>query len=244
MQKYFISDDDFNNKKITSDDAFHISNVMRFKPNDSILIGNNGKTYLAVLKVITKTEVSFEIVKEETGNKELPVFISIFQGYPKGDKLEDVIKYGTEYGVSEFVPTIMKRSIFKLDPKKKESKIKRFNTIAKESSEQSYRSCLSYVSDIKYLKEIDFSSYNIKILCYEEDAKNNEVSNLKNTIKNLKPSDRVAIVIGPEGGVDDSEVSYLLSKGFIRCALGPRILRTEVALYYVLSAISYEMELK
>lgn len=244
MQKYFISDDDFKNNKITSDDAFHISNVMRSKPGDVVLVGNNGKTLKVRLTNITKNEVSYEIIEEETGNNELPVFISIFQGYPKGDKIEDVIKYGTEYGVSEFVPTIMKRSVFKLDPKKKESKLKRFQTIAKESSEQSFRNNMSIVSDIKYLKEIDFSQYNVKILCYEEDAKIGEASNLKNIIKNLNLNDKVAVVIGPEGGVDDTEVEYLTSKGFIRCALGPRILRTEVALYYILSAISYEMELK
>jgi 16S rRNA (uracil1498-N3)-methyltransferase len=158
--------------------------------------------------------------------------------------MEDIIKHGTELGAYEFYPVMMKRSIVKIDEKKKQSKLDRFNKIAKEAAEQSYRDRLPKVGDILNLKQIDFSSYDYKILCYEEDAKNNEVSNLKNTIKNLKPSDRVAIVIGPEGGVDDSEVSYLESKGFIRCALGPRILRTEVALYYVLSAISYEMELK
>lgn len=244
MQKYFISDDDFKNNKITSQDAFHISNVMRSKVGDVALIGVNGKTYKVCFKEISKNEVSYEILEEQTGNNELPVFISIFQGYPKSDKLEDVIKYGTEYGVSEFVPTIMKRSVFKLDPKKKDAKLKRFQTIAKEASEQSFRNNMAIVSDIKYLKEIDFSSYNVKILCYEEDAKNNETSNFKNVVKNLFKGDRIAVVIGPEGGVDTSEVEYLKNKGFQTCALGPRILRTEVALYYVLSSISYEMELK
>ena len=57
-------------------------------------------------------------------------------------------------------------------------------------------------------------------------------------------NDKVALVIGPEGGIDESEVKYLESKGFVPCALGPRILRTETAVFYVLSSISYEMELK
>ena len=79
MQKYFISDDDFKNNKITSDDAFHISNVMRSKPGDVVLVGNNGKTLKVRLTNITKNEVSYEIIEEETGNNELPVFISIFR---------------------------------------------------------------------------------------------------------------------------------------------------------------------
>jgi 16S rRNA (uracil1498-N3)-methyltransferase len=188
--------------------------------------------------------VSFEILKEETGSKEMPVFVTIFQGYQKGDKMEDIIKHGTELGAYQFYPTMMKRSIVKIDEKKKVSKLERFNKIAKEAAEQSYRDILPKVVDIIDLKKIDFSSYDYKILCFEESAKQNENSNFKNIIKKLKMNDKVAVVIGPEGGIDESEVKYLESKGFIPCALGPRILRTETAIFYVLSSISYEMELK
>ena len=126
MQKYFISNDDFINKKITGDDVFHIKNVMRGRICDEILVSNQQATVLAKITRLDK-EVCFEIIKEEIGNHELPVFVSIFQGYPKGDKIEDIIKHGTELGAYEFIPTIMKRSVFKLDEKKKESKLARFN---------------------------------------------------------------------------------------------------------------------
>ena len=244
MQKYFVSDDDFNSNKITSDDCFHISNVMRYKVGDNILIGNNKKVYLAKITEITKSFVTYQILEEKIGNTELPVFVSIYQGYPKGDKLDDIIKHSTELGVYEIIPTIMKRSVFKLDEKKKESKIIRFNKIAKEAAEQSERLIVPNIPDIKYLKAIDFSIYDYKILCYEEDARNNELIQFKSLLKKFKKDDKIAIVIGPEGGIDKDELEYLNSKGFISCALGPRILRTETAPLYALSAISYEMELK
>ncbi|MCR5113692.1 MAG: 16S rRNA (uracil(1498)-N(3))-methyltransferase [Acholeplasmatales bacterium] len=244
MQKYFIEQDKLKAGIIDTDDAFHITTVMRSKIGDQILVGDNSKTYLAEIKSLSNTLVTFEIIEERTGNYEMPVFVTIFQGYPKGDKLEDVIKHGTELGASEFIPTIMKRSVFKLEPKKKASKLERFNKIAKEAAEQSFRTIIPSVPDIKYLKEINFDGYDVKILCYEESAKQGEASNFKAAVKNLKKGDKVAVLIGPEGGIDDSEVEYLESKGFVPCALGPRILRTETAIFYALSTISYEMELK
>ena len=243
MQKYFISNEELLNLKITGDDVFHIKNVMRSRIGDEILIGANSKSYLAKITKIAD-EVSFEIIEEKIGNHELPVFISIFQGYPKSDKIEEIIKHSTELGASEIVPTLMKRSVFKLDPKKKDSKIKRFEKIAKEASEQSFRDIIPEIGDIQELKKIDFNGFNKRILCFEDDAKDGEVSNFKDVVSSLKPGDKVAVVIGPEGGVDIDEVEWLKSQGFVSCGLGPRILRCETVVFYVLSAISYELELK
>lgn len=243
MQKYFISNDDFVNNKITGDDVFHIKNVMRGRVGDEILVSNQNTTALAKITKLDK-EVCFEIIKEEIGNHELPVFVSIFQGYPKGDKIEDIIKHGTELGAYEFIPTIMKRSVFKLDEKKKESKLIRFNRIAKEAAEQSYRDIVPKIVDIKTLKQISFDDFDAKIICYEESAKNGELTEFKKQISNLKPGAKIAIVVGPEGGIDDTEIKYLEDKGFVCASLGKRILRTETVVFYCLSAIGYEMELK
>ena len=244
MQKYFISTEDLNNKIITGDDVFHIKNVMRSRIGDLIMVCDQKSTFIVKINNISNAEVSYEIVEEKIGKNELPVFVSIFQGYPKGDKLEDIIKHGTELGVYDIHPTIMKRSLFKLDPKKKDSKLLRFNKIAKEAAEQSFRDVVPQVVDIKNLKEIDFSNYDVKIICYEESAKNGELVEFKKAIKSLKENDRVAIVVGPEGGIDDTEIQYLLNKGFVCASLGKRILRTETVVFYCLSAIGYEMELK
>ena len=244
MQKYFITKENLENRVITGDDAYQISTVLRFKGDEIVMVSDSEKSYLAKILNVSKDEVSFEIVEEKTGNMELPVFVSIFQGYPKGDKMEEIIKHGTELGAKQIIPTFMKRSIVKLEKKKINSKLERFRKIAKEASEQSFRNAIPEVPSIPYLKTIDFSSFDVKIVCYEESAKNGELKAFKSLISNLKENARVAVVVGPEGGIDDSELSYLKDKGFIPCALGPRILRTETAVFYILSAISYEMELK
>lgn len=244
MQKYFITKENLLNRVILGDDAYQIQTVLRFKGGEKIMVSDSNKTYYAKINTVTKDEVTFEILEEKTGNTELPVFVSIFQGYPKGDKMEEIIKHGTELGAKEIVPTFMRRSIVKLEEKKIHSKLLRFRKIAKEAAEQSYRDSIPEIPSIPHLKTIDFSSFDVKIVCYEESAKNGELKAFKNIISNLSENMRVACVIGPEGGIDDAELEYLKAKGFIPCALGPRILRTETAVFYILSAISYEMELK
>ncbi len=88
---------------------FHIRNVMRYKVGDEFYVSDQIKSYLVKITEILDKEVAFEIVEEIIGNHELPVFVSIFQGYPKGDKIEEIIKHGKELGAYEFVSTIMKR---------------------------------------------------------------------------------------------------------------------------------------
>ncbi len=244
MQKYFVSKEDFNLNQITGEDCHHIKNVMRYTSGDEILVSDDNSEVLAVLVSVDANICKYMVKMAIQNNSELPFLIDLYQGYPKGDKLEEIIKHSTELGVSNIIAVLSKRSVIKLDSKKKESKLERFNKIAKEASEQSHRKKLSHVLDIKELKNIDFSEYDKKIICYEEDAKNNESSNFKRIVKSLKPNDKICVFIGPEGGIDLSEVEYLKSQGFESCGLGPRILRTETAIEYVLSAISYEWELK
>ena len=244
MQKFFITLDEFENRVLTKDTSFQLINVLRSKVDDQFLVGVIDKTYLVQISKIENKLVAFEVIEEKTGNSELPFFVSLFQGYPKGDKLENIIKYGTQLGVHEFHPTLMKRSVFKLDSNKKDNKLERFNKIAKEAAEQSFRNVCPTVVDIKQLSKINFSDYNVKILCYEESAKNDETSAFKRIVKSINANDKIAVVVGPEGGIAPEEVEYLMKQGFVSVGLGPRILRTETVVFYVLSTLSYEWELK
>lgn len=244
MQKYFISENELENKMILGEDAFHIKTVMRGRVGDFLLVSSGQDTFKAKITEILDRKINFEITEKVIGNHELPVFVSVIQGYPKGDKLEDIIKHGTELGAGEFVPVLMKRSLFKLDLKKKEAKLLRFNKIAKEAAEQSYRDIVPKVLEIQELKNIDYAGFDVKLVCYEESAKNGELTEFKKAIRGLKPNMRVAVAVGPEGGIDDKEIEFFKSQGFIPVSLGSRILRTETVVFYCLSAIGYEMELK
>lgn len=244
MQKYFVSNDDFLNNIITSDDVFHIKNVMRGQIGDLIVVSNENEEYLCKLVEIANEYVKYEKVEKLINNNELPVYVSLYQGLPKGDKLDDIIKMSTQFGIDSVIPTIMKRSIVKVDPSKIKNKTIRLNKIAKEAAEQSNRLKVPKIMEAIKLDKIDFSEYDYKIVCYEESAKDGELSLFKNVVKSLNKDSKICVVVGPEGGIDESEVEYLKKLGFIMVGLGPRILRTEMAILYVLGAISYEMELK
>ncbi len=244
MQKYFIDSISLENNTITGDDVFHIKNVMRQKVGDKFIVSDSKDEFLASIVRIDKDIIYFEKLEAIDNLSQLPFYVDIFQGYPKGDKLDDICKHSTELGVNKVFAVNMKRSIVKIDPKKIETKCIRFDKIMKEASEQSHRKTLSHFGGIIDLKKIDFSMYDYKILAFEESAKDGEKSNFKNIIRNAKVGSHIAILIGPEGGIDNSEVEYLNNLGFVNCALGPRILRTETASMYALSAISYESELK
>lgn len=235
MQRYFINEEDFLNNRIN--EVHHIKNVMRMNIDDEVIVVYK-KSYMVRIKEISDY-VYYDVLYEIKENKELDIDVTIIQGYPKGDKTENIIMHNTELGASNFIIAFMKRSVVKLDDKKIFSKKDRYQKIAKEAAEQSHRLIIPSV-DIKYLKEIDFTKFDLLLVAYEA---NDDYNILRNKIKDLKTSDKIAIVIGPEGGIDNEEIEFLKQKNAVFCSLGNRILRTENAANFVMSILTYEREL-
>lgn len=235
MQRYFINEEDFLNKRIN--EVHHIKNVMRMNIGDDIIVVFK-KAYMVRISDISDY-VYFNVLYEIEENKELDIDVTIIQGYPKGDKTEDILMHNTELGASSFIVTFMKRSIVKLDDKKISQKLERYKKIVKEASEQSHRLSVPDVK-IDFLKRIDYSKFDLIIVAYEA---NKDYNILRDSINSLKSSSRVAIVIGPEGGIDEEEIVFLKSKNAIFCSLGKRILRTENAANFLMSIFTYEREL-
>ena len=213
-----------------------------FKENDEIIINCHNHAYLSRIVHFCDDFLIFEIIEKKDLLTEFNFEVTLIQGYAKGDKMDFIAQKATELGVNFILPCLMKRSIVKLDEAKRIQKKERMQKICKEASEQSERMIVPEVLGITELKNINFDLYDIKILAYEEEGRKN-TSNLKEEIRKIKDNDKVAIIIGPEGGFAPEEISFLVEKGFVKVALGPRILRTETAGLYALSAISYEKEL-
>jgi 16S rRNA (uracil1498-N3)-methyltransferase len=237
MQRYFISEKEYMEGIILSDDVFHIVKVMRNKIGDLIEICYDNKAYLAKITNLSNELVNFEIVEEISNKKQNKPNITLIQGLAKGDKNDDITKHSTELGVDEIILLQMKRSIVKIEANKVESKLNRFKKIAKEASEQSHRNSIPEVKLLTNLNNIDFNNYDLKLLLDEEEAKKIDgrlLSNIDfNNVKN------VIFVIGPEGGIDDKERLYFIEKGFIPVSIGNNILRTETASLAFLAMINY-----
>lgn len=249
VQRYFVEqfaqiDNEFT---IKGDDFYHITRVMRMKEGDTIIcaVSETNKSAVCSISHIHDDHLVAIVQEWLEQTVELPVHVTIASGLPKGDKLEWIIQKGTELGAYSFIPFTAARSIVKWDAKKATKKIERWEKIAKEAAEQSHRNLVPEIQfpvTIKGLIDIG-QSYKYKVIAYEEEAKHGEAAMLTKTFQQLQPGDSLLFVFGPEGGLTEAEVSLLGENGFISCGLGPRILRTETAPLYALSAVSYYFEL-
>ncbi len=248
MQRYFVSSAEMNDSSVTiiGDDANHIVKVMRMEIGDRVICSDNqGRVALCEITEIDRDTVQTSIIEFIQESKESPIRVTIAQGIPKGDKLETIVQKGTELGAKAFLPFSSSRCIVKWDEKKGQKKTQRLEKIAKEAAEQSHRSripdILSPVSFKSLLKQA--AEFDYKIVAYEEEAKIGETKRLSELFNQMAPGTSILCAIGPEGGLSEQEVDELKEAGFIPCGLGPRILRTETASSYILSAISYHFEL-
>lgn len=245
MYHFFVdnSNIDGNRIVITGSDVNHIVNVLRMKPGEEISVSttDSPREYRCIVCNLSKEAVECELqfIKEE-GN-ELPSKIYLFQGLPKSDKMEFIIQKAVELGAYAVIPVEMKRCIMKLEPKKVESKIARWQGISEAAAKQSKRTVIPKIYPPMSMKEAVAMTedFDVKLLPYEL-AKG--MKETKELISEIGPGQCVAIFIGPEGGFDTSEVEMAVEHGFHAITLGRRILRTETAGMVVLSWIMKELE--
>ncbi|MFJ5715424.1 16S rRNA (uracil(1498)-N(3))-methyltransferase [Neobacillus sp. NPDC093127] len=247
MQRYFVkhraNDDSF---FIDEEDRHHIVKVMRMQIGDQIIcVDPEGKQAICRLAEITDESVVADVVQWKEEVSELPISITIASGLPKGDKLEWIIQKGSELGAHQFLPFSAARSVVKWDEKKAAKKIERWQKIAKEAAEQSHRTMMPEIMSPMNFKALmgKSSDFDFKLAAFEDESRNGEISVFSSTLKQMKKGQSLLLVFGPEGGLADEEVKLLKENGFDLCGLGPRILRTETAPLYALSAISYHFEL-
>ena len=227
---------------IVGSDVNHIKNVLRLKTGDSLLI-SSGDTidYTCHIAQIDEEHIRADIDSVDERGRELAPKIYLFQGLPKADKMELVIQKAVELGAFEVIPVAMKRSVVKLDAKKAESKVKRWNAIAESAAKQSKRSILPQVSDVVTFAQAVKMAENcqIKLLPYEcADG----MEKTKRLIENITPGQDIAVFIGPEGGFDLDELELAKEAGCEIITLGKRILRTETAGMMLLSVLMYHLE--
>ena len=244
MSKFFVKSDKVNNEEIIidTDDVNHIKNVLRKNIGDTILVCDYEKSlnYNCKIKKIGKKEIVCEIVSKK--QSESNVEIDIFQGLPKVDKMELIIQKGTELGVNSFIPVVFKRSVVKIDEKDKEKKMTRWQKIAEVAAKQSGRDKIPLIKNIENVKNIcqSFENYDIVLVAYEAENQNG----LKEALQSLHGKDevKIAVVIGPEGGIEEQEIASFKEAGAKIVTLGKRILRTETVCLAITAIINYELE--
>ena len=244
MYNFFVKNEHFTKDTATilGEDVNHIKNVLRMEIGTKIYTTNieTHIKYLTEIKSIENEKVECNIL-EEVPTTELPINITLYQGLPKSDKLEFIIEKATELGACKIVPVEMRFSIAKI--KNEDKKIVRWNKIAESAAKQSKRNIIPSIEQTIKVNEMinQFKQYDLILVAYENESK----QTLKDVLKNSQKEKikNVALVIGPEGGVDSKEIELLVQNGAKCVSLGKRILRTETAPLTLLSMLIYEFEL-
>lgn len=244
MHQFFIEPSWRKQNKIYMDgsEVVHMKNVLRIKPGESVKISDGqGTEYLCEVERYEEQAVILDIVSEAVSDCELPSRIYLFQGLPKSDKMELIIQKAVELGAYEIVPVVTERTVVKLDEKKAEKKVQRWNAISLSAAKQSGRSLIPEVKKVLTFKEaLDYAKkLNVLLIPYEL-AKGMEET--KSILEAIAPGQSVGVFIGPEGGFREAEVELAVSYGAKPITLGKRILRTETAGLAALSVLMFQLE--
>lgn len=227
---------------ITGPDVNHMKNVLRINPGEKVGISDGqGTDYVCEVDRLEETEVVLKILSSEKSYSELASRIYLFQGLPKGDKMELIIQKAVELGAYEIIPVATRRTVVKLDDKKAKKKTERWNAIALGAAKQSGRSLIPAVKPVmRFAEAIEYAKKLDVVLIPYEMAEGMEKT--KEIISSVKPGQSVGVFIGPEGGFDEEEVEKAAENGARPVTLGRRILRTETAGLTVLSILMYHLE--
>ncbi len=213
--------------QFSAEEAAHAFKVLRLRAGEQVeLSDGEGRLFAAELTEVSKETVSAQVVEELDG-KEAPVRITLYQGYPKADKLELIVQKLTELGAFSVVPVVMERSVAKPDPKDKGKRRERLSRIAQEAAKQCGRGMVPQIEEAISWKQAlaRIEQHELSLMPWE-DARD---THLKNVFAQHPDAKDIAVVIGPEGGISEKEAREAKDAGVLCVTLGSRILRTETA---------------
>lgn len=245
MNRFYIDKDQISDDiiTITGSDVNHIKNVLRMKQGEFLLLCDCcGKDYHCTIQDLDGHVIEAKVHEVKDTETELATRIYLFQGLPKKDKMELIVQKAVELGVTEVIPVMMKRTIVKLEDKKKEAKkIERWQSIATSAAKQSNRGVIPTVSEVVTYKEAlqRAKEMDLVLLPYENE---DGMTGTREIIKSIRGKKSIGVFIGPEGGYEESEIEMAKELDMKPVTLGKRILRTETAGLAMLSILMFELE--
>ena len=240
MRRFFVPPGSLERETISIEGELHhhMTRVLRLKIGASVLLADGeGHEVRGTIVEVGKESLAVERDTEvlaEAADSGLP--ITLYQGLPKGDKLELILQKGTELGAAAIVPFQADRSVSRIGQEQLSGKLERWQRIAGEAARQSQRISLPQISFAVGLDEVLASAnHPLKLLLWEEERE----TRLRRVLENQSAPESIAVIVGPEGGLTENEARQARETGFIPVSLGPRILRTETAGLAILSILQF-----
>lgn len=251
MNRFFINAEQIDDVvEIRGDDFNHISNSLRLKKGDKIIISDQkGYDYIVRLDEFTDISVKAIVVNKKKNNSEPKIKIDLGQAIPKNRNMEYVIQKCVEIGAHKIIPINTKRTIVKLSHKKEQKRLKRWQKISEEAAKQSQRGIIPVIKNIVSTDDKNnfkklFAGYDLILLLYTDLSS----SNFKDILRDYEHDQisNMLLLIGPEGGFTKKEVKFfeeIKRQTYLeKISLGNRILRTETAGLVALSVVLYEYD--
>ena len=217
---------------LTGSDAHHLANVMRARPGEQVVLcGPDGLEYTGTVTAILPGRVEFSVSEGAPSKAEPDLAVTLFVGYPKQGKLEEIIRHSVELGVSRIVPFFSRYCV--AAPKKEDVKNERYNRIAAEAAKQAGRAVLPRV-ELPLARFSDvcgaLAGYDKALFFYEGGGEPLRAVLAPGSARTL------ALITGSEGGFSPEEAGAATAAGAVTVGLGPRILRCETAPLAALTA--------
>lgn len=235
MPRFFVQNINENDIFLSGEDARHIGRSLRMKPGEKLTVCCSGTDYDCEISRITEDSVFLSLLDKHPCFAEPDVNVTLFQAVPKLDKLEFIIRKSVELGVNRVVPVLSRRCVSRPKESDFAKKLPRLNKIAGEAAMQSGRGIIPEICGIMNWNEAvkEIARFDKCLMLYEGQGgkRFSEV--------NLDGAKNIGLIVGSEGGFDESEVEDAVSAGSERIWLGNRILRCETAPISALSILMF-----
>jgi 16S rRNA (uracil1498-N3)-methyltransferase len=223
--------------EVTGELFHHMATVLRLKQGTAVvLVDEEGAEYLSSIEIVERERVVLRVGPVRSPLCPETVRLILYQGLPRGDKMDLIVQKATELGVFRIVPVLCARSVARPEEKRRETKVSRWNKIAEEAARQCERGAPPAVSDIvSYREAVSEPQAGAKLILWEEERNRG----LKEVLPLLECPREITLLVGPEGGLTAEEASLAKENGFLAAGLGPRILRTETASIAALAVMQF-----
>jgi 16S rRNA (uracil1498-N3)-methyltransferase len=209
-------------------DVHHAVDVLRLRVGEVVdVVAPDARVWRVRVTAATRSGVFAEVL-EEVATAWLP-HVTLFQGVAKGDKMDDIVRQAVEVGAEQIVPMLTARSVVQLDARKAAQRLERWQRVALAAAKQAKRTSVPHVAQRARLREAlaELAGFDGAVVLWEEAVGEGIASAVRRCA--ASPDAKIALIVGPEGGLSAEEVEALVAVGATPATLGPNILRTETA---------------
>lgn len=240
MRRFIATDSDLSGEtvEIRGDLFRHMARVLRLKIDTPVMLADGrGTECTGRIREIGR-ESLVVVIEERSGAApatDAPR-ITLYQGLPKGEKMELILQKCTELGVTEVVPFLARRSVIRLAADREGERLRRWQRVAEEAARQAGCPVVPRVRLARSMEEVaQGADHELKLLLWEGER----ATGLKDVIDAHGRTPSIALIVGPEGGITPEEAERAQAGGFVPVTLGSRILRTETAGIALVAIIQY-----